>query len=95
MKCFCRCLLAVLGIFLLAAFAIATGLSLTASWLVNQDPPEKADIRVIATPYEAFPGQWWKNQDAARNVVLELTKIIFYRVGGRFYADDSASYGRD
>ena len=210
MKCFCRCLLAVLGIFLIAAIGIATGLSLTASWLVNQDPPEKADaivilagdparafhaadlyssgfaqkiyisrpirlpshrlldklgvpfpyheeidrqvllrkgvpdkdisifpspaastvdeanilarliegrkvrlllvtspyhvrragmvfrdllanadIRVVATPYETFPGQWWKNQDAARNVVLELTKILFYLAGGRFNATAS------
>ncbi len=41
---------------------------------------------VLGTPYESFPAQWWKDQDAARNVLLEVSKIIFYRLGGRFGA---------
>ena len=43
-----------------------------------------ADIRVIATSYDPFPQVWWKDQSAARNVLLELAKIIFYQLGGRF-----------
>jgi uncharacterized SAM-binding protein YcdF (DUF218 family) len=43
-----------------------------------------ADIRVIATSYDAFPQAWWKDQSAARNVLLELAKIAFYQLGGRF-----------
>jgi uncharacterized SAM-binding protein YcdF (DUF218 family) len=43
-----------------------------------------ADIRVIATSYDPFPLAWWKDQSAARNVLLELAKIIFYQLGGRF-----------
>ena len=44
-----------------------------------------ADIRVIATSYDPFPQAWWKDQSAARNVLLELAKITFYQLGGRFY----------
>jgi len=43
-----------------------------------------ADIRVIATSYEPFPQAWWKDQNSARNVLLELAKITFYRLGGRY-----------
>lgn len=43
-----------------------------------------ADIRVIATSYDPFPMAWWKDQSAARNVLLELAKISFYRLGGRY-----------
>jgi len=43
-----------------------------------------ADIRMIATSYDPFPSSWWKNQNAARNVLLELAKICFYQLGGRF-----------
>ena len=45
-----------------------------------------AKIHVVATPYEQFPGNWWASQDAARDLLLELTKIVFYVVGGRYLA---------
>ena len=43
-----------------------------------------ADIRVIASGYDPFPQSWWRDQNAARNVQLELAKITFYQLGGRF-----------
>jgi uncharacterized SAM-binding protein YcdF (DUF218 family) len=43
-----------------------------------------ADIRVIATSYDPSPLAWWKDQSAARNVLLELAKITFYKLGGRY-----------
>ena len=43
-----------------------------------------ADIRVIATGYDPLPQAWWKDQSAARNVLLELAKITYYKLGGRF-----------
>ena len=46
--------------------------------------PAAADITVVGSPHEPFPARWWTSQDAARNVVLELVKIAFYCVGGRF-----------
>ena len=52
--------------------------------IIFADALPNADIRVIPTGYDPFPKQWWKNQDAARNVLLELPKIVFYRLGGRF-----------
>jgi len=48
------------------------------------DALPNADIRVIATSYDPFPMAWWKDQSAARNVLLELAKITFYKLGGRF-----------
>lgn len=43
-----------------------------------------AQISVVATPYEAFPERWWTSQDAARDLLLEIAKLTFYGVGGRF-----------
>ena len=43
-----------------------------------------ADIRMIATSYDPFPSSWWKDQNAARSVLLELAKITFYQLGGRY-----------
>ncbi len=48
------------------------------------DALPNADIRVIATSYDPFPQSWWKDQNAARNVLLELAKITYYQLGGRF-----------
>lgn len=44
------------------------------------------EVRVVGTPYEPFPKRWWTNQDSARNVVLEVVKILFYKIGGSFYS---------
>lgn len=41
-------------------------------------------VTVAATPYETFPDDWWRSQDAARNVLLEMAKITLYLGGGRF-----------
>ena len=44
------------------------------------------EISVVGTPYDSFQKQWWKDQDSARNVMLELIKILFYIFGGHFYS---------
>lgn len=44
------------------------------------------ELVFCATPYEAFPDAWWRSQDAARQVLLEWAKILFYLVGGHFRA---------
>lgn len=46
----------------------------------------QATLTVVATPYETFPVRWWTSQDAARDLLLELAKLAFYFVGGRFSA---------
>ena len=51
----------------------------------------EAGIRVLATTQEAFPDRWWTSQAAAREVLLEWTKIAFYALGGRFRAAGEAS----
>lgn len=43
-------------------------------------------LMVCATPYEPFPDEWWRSQDAAREVLLEWVKIAFFLAGGRFSA---------
>lgn len=43
-----------------------------------------AKLSVVATPYEVFPERWWTSQDAARDLLLEIAKLAFYGVGGRF-----------
>ena len=45
-----------------------------------------AHLIVVATPYEDFPVRWWTSQDAARDLLLELAKLFFYGIGGRFTA---------
>ncbi len=45
---------------------------------------EIKELRVLGDPYEPFPAKWWTNQDAARNVMLEGMKLMFYQLGGSF-----------
>jgi uncharacterized SAM-binding protein YcdF (DUF218 family) len=52
--------------------------------MIFSDALPAASIRVIATSYDPFPESWWNNQSAARNVLLELAKIAYYKLGGRF-----------
>jgi uncharacterized SAM-binding protein YcdF (DUF218 family) len=42
------------------------------------------EVRVIASPYEPFPDRWWSDQEAARQTVLEILKLAFYRLGGSY-----------
>ena len=46
----------------------------------------QADIRVLASPYEEFPQQWWTDRNSAVNVVIETTKLLYYYLGGAFRA---------
>lgn len=48
-------------------------------------------VTVVATPQEPFPDRWWTSQDAAREVLLEWTKIVFYLLGGRYHAATTGS----
>ncbi len=46
--------------------------------------PPGVRVVVVGNRHEPFPDAWWKDQGAARNVVLELAKTLFYLAGGRF-----------
>jgi len=52
--------------------------------MIFRDKMDQCRIKVLATPYEPFYERWWTDQDSARNVLLEVTKIVFYKLGGRF-----------
>jgi uncharacterized SAM-binding protein YcdF (DUF218 family) len=41
-------------------------------------------VLFVGNRYEPFPRTWWRDQTAARNVVLEIAKTTYYLVGGRF-----------
>lgn len=41
-------------------------------------------VVVVASPYELFPERWWTDQEATRQTVLELMKVIFYQLGGSY-----------
>ncbi len=52
--------------------------------MIFSDALPAARIRMLATSYDPLPSSWWKDQSAARNVLLELAKIAYYKLGGRF-----------
>jgi uncharacterized SAM-binding protein YcdF (DUF218 family) len=54
--------------------------------MIFSDTVPTCRTTVVGTPYETFPERWWTNQHAARNVLLELAKIIYYKLGGKFRA---------
>ena len=48
-----------------------------------------AQLYVCATPYEELPERWWRSQEAAREVLLEWSKLAYYMLGGRFRASEA------
>jgi uncharacterized SAM-binding protein YcdF (DUF218 family) len=48
------------------------------------------ELRIVGNTYEPFPEQWWNDQGAARNVVLESAKIAYYLLGGAFLSHEGA-----
>ena len=42
-----------------------------------------AELHIVGNTYEQFPDTWWNDQNAARNVVLESTKLLL-PAGRRF-----------
>ncbi len=47
------------------------------------------EVQVVSTPYETFEKRWWGNQGSARSVVLEIAKLVYYFVGGRFFSGNT------
>jgi uncharacterized SAM-binding protein YcdF (DUF218 family) len=52
--------------------------------MIFKDTMKGCQLRVLGTTYEPFPEKWWTNQGAARDVLLETSKTVFYLFGGRF-----------
>jgi uncharacterized SAM-binding protein YcdF (DUF218 family) len=52
--------------------------------LIFTDALPTTRVLVIASSAEPLPADWWNDQEAARNVVLEIVKLIFYRLGMTF-----------
>ncbi len=58
--------------------------------MIFRDTLPECAVTVVGTPDEELPAAWWQSQDAARQVVLEIMKIIFYKAGGRYYSPPPA-----
>lgn len=61
--------------------------------MIFENKMDECRFKVLATPYETFHKKWWTDQDSARNVLLEVTKIAFYKLGGA-YKNSKGTVGR-
>ncbi len=52
--------------------------------MIFKDKIKGPEVTVVSTPYEKVPKRWWTNKYAATEVILELTKILFYKTGYSF-----------
>jgi len=52
--------------------------------LIFADALPATRVLVVASSAEPLPERWWTDQEAARNVTLELVKLVFYRLGMSF-----------
>lgn len=48
------------------------------------------NVRVVGAPSERLQPAWWTDQESARLVLLEIPKIAFYMLGGRFRSTQPA-----
>jgi uncharacterized SAM-binding protein YcdF (DUF218 family) len=52
--------------------------------MIFTDRMKGCDIRVVGSSYEPYPSKWWQDKELAGNVVLEMHRIVFYQLGGRY-----------
>ncbi len=51
--------------------------------LIFRETLRNREVLGIGSKYEEFPTAWWKENETARNALVESVKLIFYWVGGR------------
>ncbi|MFN0302292.1 MAG: YdcF family protein [Burkholderiales bacterium] len=51
--------------------------------LIFRKALRSVEVIGIGSKYEEFPTAWWKENETARNALVESVKLIFYWVGGR------------
>ncbi len=49
-----------------------------------------AELHIVGNTYEQFPDKWWNDHNAARNVVWEILKLLYYLLGGAFLSHEGA-----
>lgn len=52
--------------------------------LIMQRKLPGCELYFCPPPYEPWPTEWWKNQQAAAHVIIECAKFLFYFVGTPF-----------
>jgi uncharacterized SAM-binding protein YcdF (DUF218 family) len=48
---------------------------------IFRDHLPAARILVVASTEESLPERWWTHPESARNVLFEVAKLVFYRLG--------------
>lgn len=52
--------------------------------MILRDALPQATVLVVGSRYQPLPQAWWRDQEAARNILLEGSKYLYYVLGGRF-----------
>ena len=59
--------------------------------MIFEDILPECEITMVATDEGGFGADWWKDQYAAQNLVLEFAKTAHYLLGGVFRSTDGVS----
>jgi uncharacterized SAM-binding protein YcdF (DUF218 family) len=54
--------------------------------MVFRDHLPKAQIRAIACDIEPPKARWWTDKLLAGAVVGEVVRLVYYKIGGRFFS---------
>jgi uncharacterized SAM-binding protein YcdF (DUF218 family) len=52
--------------------------------IILRDALPGREVLVVGNGHETLPDNWWTEQEATRNVLLEGAKFAYYYAGGRF-----------
>lgn len=58
---------------------------------IFEDTLPNIRIHVVPMPYEKLPANWWNDQNAARDVLLEVVKTLHYWLTGGFHSEGGSS----
>jgi len=56
--------------------------------IIMDDHLSGYDYKIVSNKHEKMTSPWWSNQSTAVQVVLEVSKIVFYSFGGVFLSDN-------
>ena len=57
--------------------------------MIFKDKIKNCGIIVVPNTYENSSRRWWTIKNSAEEVILELPKILFYKLGGSFHSPQS------
>jgi len=54
--------------------------------IIFRDVLRETDVRFARNHYETLPRAWWREEESAMNVTMELLKLVYYEAGGKMPA---------